>query len=83
MRYDFDTDNKKMFIDDYFEKNIKSSDEYAWIEKGKSKIGYDIPFTRLFFKFDEPRKSKDIFDEIKDLIDSETDLLKELLENGK
>lgn len=82
-RRDFEIVPLSEDIDDYFEKNIKSSDEYAWIEKGKSKIGYDIPFTRLFFKFDEPRKSKDIFDEIKDLIDSETDLLKELLENGK
>ena len=70
-------------VDDYFAKNIKTSDKYAWIEKGKSKVGYDIPFTRLFFKFDEPRKSEDIFEEIRTLIENESILLKELLKNGK
>ncbi len=32
----------------------------AWADLGKTKIGYEIPFTRHFFKYTEPRPVTDI-----------------------
>ena len=32
----------------------------------KTKIGYEIPFTREFYKYVAPRKSEDIFAHLKD-----------------
>jgi type I restriction enzyme M protein len=36
----------------------------AWIDKSKSKIGYEIPFTRYFYKYEEPKPSSEIMQEI-------------------
>ena len=29
----------------------------AWIDEKKSKVGYEIPFTRYFYKYEAPRPS--------------------------
>lgn len=47
-------------IQDYFDKEIKPYNLDAWIDKTKTKVGYEIPFTRLFYKFEQPEKSDDI-----------------------
>lgn len=47
-------------IDAYFEKEIKPFNPEAWIDKKKTKVGYEIPFTRLFYKYEAPEKSEDI-----------------------
>ena len=39
----------------------------AWIDKSKTKIGFEIPFTRLFYKYESPESSKDIAQRIKTL----------------
>ena len=39
----------------------------AWIDEKKSKIGYEIPFTRVFYKYVAPRPSKVIMKEILEL----------------
>lgn len=44
----------------YFDREIKPFNPDAWIDKKKTKIGYEIPFTRLFYKYEEPIKSEDI-----------------------
>ena len=44
----------------------------------KDKVGYEIPFTRLFYKFVPPVPSEDIFAEIKELEAEETILMNEL-----
>ena len=33
----------------------------------KNKEGYEVPFTRLFYKFEAPASSESIFEEIKEL----------------
>ena len=48
------------------------------IDPSKDKIGYEIPFTRLFYKFVVPASSASIFEEIKALEAEETILMKEL-----
>lgn len=65
-------------IDEYFAKNVTPYNEFAYMDRSKDKIGYEIPFTRLFYKFVPPTPSEDIFAEIKALEEEETTLMKEL-----
>ena len=66
-------------IDIYFRKNVLPFNEHAFMDRTKDKIGYEIPFTRIFYKFVEPRKSDDIFAEFKELSKQEQDLMKKIL----
>ena len=71
------TDN----IDDYFKKNVLPYNPDAFLDRSKDKIGYEIPFTRIFYKFEEPKSSDEIFKEIKGLEAEERELMKELFGN--
>lgn len=44
----------------YFEREIKSSAPDAWIDKKKTKTGYEIPMTRYFYEFPEFDSNDDI-----------------------
>lgn len=66
-------------IDKYFAKNVLPYNSIAYMDRSKDKIGYEIPFTRLFYKFTPPRKSNEIFAEFKALSAEESDLMKEIL----
>lgn len=66
-------------VEQYFDKNVLPFNEHAFMDRTKDKIGYEIPFTRLFYKFVEPRKSDDIFAEFKELSSQEQDLMKKIL----
>lgn len=61
-------------IDAYVEREIKPYNPYAVVDKNKVKVGYEIPFTRYFYKYSIPRKANEIADEIitkeKSLIDT-------------
>jgi type I restriction enzyme M protein len=52
-------------IHEYFNREVKPYNPDAWIDEKKSVIGYEIPFTRVFYKFVEPEKTEDIAKEIK------------------
>ena len=65
-------------IDEFIKKNVLPYNEFAYLDRKKDKIGYEIPFTRLFYKFVPPIPSEDIFAEIKALEEEETTLMKEL-----
>lgn len=66
-------------IDDYFKKNVLPYNSLAFMDRSKDKIGYEIPFTRLFYKFVAPRSSDEIFEEFKTLSVEESALMKEIL----
>ena len=66
-------------VEQYFDKNVLPFNEHAFIDRTKNKIGYEIPFTRIFYKFVEPRKSDDIFAEFKELSNQEQELMKKIL----
>ena len=66
-------------IEEYFKKNVLPYNPLAFMDRSKDKIGYEIPFTRLFYKFVAPRKSDDIFEELKTLSIEEEKLMKEIL----
>ena len=69
-------------IDAYIEKNVLPYNDMAFLDRSKDKVGYEIPFTRLFYKFVPPTPSDDIFAEIKGLEAEETELMKELFGNA-
>lgn len=64
-----DTENVplKEDIEEYFKREVLPYAPDAWIDKKKTKIGYEIPFTRYFYKYVPPRKSEDIMTEIIEL----------------
>ena len=68
-----DTENVplKEDIKEYFQREVVPFAEDAWIDKAKSKVGYEIPFTRYFYKYEAPRPSFEIMAEI---LDIETEL---------
>lgn len=66
-------------IDEYFAKNVLPYNPLAYMDRSKDKIGYEVPFTRLFYKFTPPRKSDEIFAEFKVLTEEESELMKEIL----
>ena len=69
-------------IDSYVEKNVLPYNMAAYVEPSKDKIGYEVPFTRLFYRFVPPAPSVEIIDEIKGLEAEETKLMKELFGNA-
>ena len=57
-----DTDNIPLVesIEDYFEKDIKPFNPDAWVDEKKTKVGYEIPFTRIFYEYKEMEPSSTI-----------------------
>lgn len=54
-------------IDEYFKREVLPFATDAWIDEKKSKIGYEIPFTRYFYKYEAPKPSDEIMAEILEL----------------
>ena len=69
-------------IDEYMARNVLPYNPNAYLDRSKDKIGYEVPFTRLFYKFIPPTSSQEIFKEIKALEEEETRLMKELFGNA-
>ena len=57
---DFENVPLKEDIGAYFDREVKPYNQQAWIDTNKTKIGYEIPFTRYFYKYEAPEKSEDI-----------------------
>lgn len=57
-----DTENVplKEKVDDYMEREVYPYNEGAWYDDNKTKIGYEIPFTKTFYEFKELEPSADI-----------------------
>ena len=51
-------------IEEYFTREVLPFAPDAWIDRAKSKVGYEIPFTRYFYKYEAPRPSAEILAEI-------------------
>jgi type I restriction enzyme M protein len=54
-------------IKEYFTREVLPHVPDAQIDEKKTKVGYEIPFTRYFYKFTPLRNSEDILAEIKEL----------------
>jgi len=75
-----DTENVPMTesIDDYFAREVKPHVPDAWIDHGKTRIGYEIPFTRVFYKYVPPRPIEEIDTDLNKLIGEIIGLLREV-----
>lgn len=64
-----DTENVPLTenIQDYFKREVLPFSPDAWIDEKKSKVGYEIPFTRYFYKYEAPQPSAEIMAEILEL----------------
>lgn len=51
-------------IQDYMKREVLPFAPDAWVDKAKTKIGYEIPFTRYFHKYEAPKPSAEIMAEI-------------------
>ena len=66
-------------IDAYMERNVYPYAPDAWIDEKKTKIGYEIPFTREFYKYVAPRKSEDIYANLQALNAQEEELMAKIM----
>lgn len=64
-----DTENVplKEDIPAYFAREVLPYAPDAWIDESKTKVGYEIPFTRYFYRYEAPRPSSEIMAEILEL----------------
>lgn len=64
-----DTENVPLTenIQDYFKREVLPFAKDAWIDEKKSKVGYEIPFTRYFYKYQASQPSAEIMAEILEL----------------
>lgn len=78
---DYENVPLKEDIEEYFEREVKPYNKNAWIDKKKTQVGYEIPFTRYFYKYVPPEDSDIIEERIrqneKDIMSSLEKLFKE------
>lgn len=67
-------------IEEYFAREVLPHVPDAWIDHTKTKIGYEIPFTRQFYKYTALRSSAEIMDEIRALEVEIAEQLKKVME---
>lgn len=75
-----DTENIPLLEDikEYMDREVIPFAPNAWIDESKTKIGYEISFTKYFYQYKEPRKTEDIMKEILELDKKLDGVLKEL-----
>lgn len=66
-------------IEAYMERNVYPYAPDAWIDEKKTKIGYEIPFTREFYKYVAPRSSAEIFAHLEELDKAESALMAKIM----
>ena len=77
-----DTENVPMKenIEEYFNREVLPYASEAWYDKTKMKVGYDIPLTKYFYKYEPLRNLELISKEIVALEEETDGLLKEIIE---
>ena len=76
-----DTENVplKEDIQAYFEREVLPHTPDAWIDEKKSKVGFEIPFTRHFYEYQRPRPLEAIDTDLQSCIAKIQSLLKEVV----
>lgn len=77
-----DTENVPLEEDiaEYFKREVLPHAPDAWIDESKSKVGYEIPFTRHFYEYKPPRPLAEIDADLKKVTTEIQELLKEVSE---
>ena len=63
-------------IEEYFNREVEPHLPNSWIDFNKSKVGYEINFTKYFYKYKPLRSSDDISNDLLELKKESEDLLK-------
>ena len=65
-----DTENVPLTedIQGYFEREVLPHVPDAWIDPDKTKVGYEIPFTRHFYRYVAPRPLEEIQKDLRILV---------------
>ena len=66
-------------VEKYFDREVKPNLPDAWIDFDKTRIGYELNFTKYFYKYKPLRPAGEIKNEIIELESGITELLKELI----
>ncbi len=66
-------------IEDYFKREVIPYYHEAWMDRSKDKVGYEINFTKYFYKYEPPRNLEDIEADIFKLTAEIDELVKEEL----
>jgi type I restriction enzyme M protein len=76
-----DTENipLKENIEEYFKREVLPYAPDSWVDKSKSKIGYEIPFTRHFYEYKPPRLLEEIDSDLKKITTEIQSLLSKVL----
>ena len=67
-------------VDEHVEREVHPYVPDAWVDHTKSKVGYEIPVTRHFYRYVPPRPLAEIDAEIKQLEQEIQALLREVTE---
>ena len=64
---DYENVPLKEAIEEYFDREVLPHVPDAWIDHDKTKIGYEIPFTREFYVYEAPRPLEEIDADVRQL----------------
>jgi type I restriction enzyme M protein len=67
-------------IDEYFEREVKPHLPESWMDRNKDNIGYEINFTKYFYKYKPLRSLGDLTKELLDLEKESDGLMNKLIE---
>ncbi|WP_020106077.1 class I SAM-dependent DNA methyltransferase [Nocardia sp. 348MFTsu5.1] len=75
-----DTENVPLTedVEEYFAREVLPHVPDAWIDHAKTKIGYEIPFTRHFYRYVPPRDLTEIKADLQILVKDITEMLAEV-----
>jgi type I restriction enzyme M protein len=66
-------------IDEYYEKEVKPHLPTSWVDHNKSQVGYEINFTKYFYKFKPLRSLEEITQDLLQLEKESDGLMNQLL----
>ena len=70
---------KEKDLDEYMAREVLPHVSDAWVDHSKTKVGYEIPFTRHFYVYEPPRALGDIEADIQNLEKEIQGMLAEVL----
>lgn len=65
-------------VQEYFKREVLPHAPDAWIDPEKTKIGYEIPFTRHFYQYSPPRPIEEIQKDLRALVTEIQEMLAEV-----
>lgn len=69
----------KTDTDEFLEANVRPYAPDFWYDSSETKIGYEIPFTREFYRYTTPRRASEIFEHFRTLGEREQELMSKIL----